>query len=319
MSIEVRQLRYFRSLARELNFRRAAAAVNISQSTLSEQIQRLEDVIGVTLLDRSNRLVRLTPAGLLLGQRSEIVLADIARLVEEVRRAAGVVRRTLRIGYSEMAIGTVMPTILHAFREQYPHIETILSEQSSSGAEGALLDGCYDCLFVPGTNRPPAIAALELGQEPILVCLPASSKLAAQPRITLADLSQQPLILPDESSKLSSYIEGTFAKAGIIPRIAARASRALSILTLVASETGIAFIPRSLSSLAPAAVVVRSLDSDALQIGFGLIWRANSTDDAVGALVQVAKGIRTEPALGLPDRSQAGDDRSSASPVAPPR
>ena len=297
MSIEVRQLRYFRSLARELNFRRAAAAVNISQSTLSEQIQRLEDVIGVTLLDRSNRLVKLTPAGLLLSQRGEIVLGDIGRLVEDVRRVAGVVHRTLRIGYSEMAIGTVMPSILHAFREQYPHIATVLSEQSSSGAEGALLDGRYDCLFVPGTNRSPTIAALELGQEPILVCLPASSRLAAQPRITLADLSQELLILPDESSKLSSHIEGTFAKAGIVPRIAARAVRALSILTLVASETGIAFIPRSLSNLAPAAVVVRPLDGDGLQIGFALIWRANGTDDAVEALVEVARAIRTEPAL----------------------
>ena len=292
MSIEVRQLRYFRSLAREQHFRRAAEAENISQSTLSEQILRLEDVLGVSLLDRRQRRVRLTPAGELLALRSDALLGSLHQLVEEVRQAAGVSRQVLRIGYSEMAVGTLMPTILHAFRERHPAIETVLSEQSSNGAERALLDGSYDCLFVPGTNQPPAIAALELGQEPVLACLPALSALAVKPRLALMDLAEQPLILPDESSKLSSYIEGEMVRAGIVPRIAARAVRALSMLTLVAAGAGVAFIPRSLASMAPPSVTVRPLTDRPLQIGFALIWRAHGAAEAVAALVDVAKDFR---------------------------
>lgn len=292
MSIEVRQLRYFRSLAREQHFRRAAEAENISQSTLSEQILRLEDVLGVNLLDRRQRRVKLTPAGDLLARRCDALLDALDRLVGEVRQAGGVSRQVLKIGYSEMAVGTLMPTILHAFRERHPAIETVLSEQSSSGAERALLDGVYDCLFVPGANRPPGIAALELSQEPILVCLPASSALAAKKRLALADLAEQPLILPDESSKLSSYIEGEFLRAGIVPKVTSRAVRALSMLTLVASEAGLAFIPRSLASLAPPSVAVRPLTGGSLQIGFALIWRAHGAPEAVAALVEVAKDFR---------------------------
>ena len=292
MSIELRQLRYFRSLARELNVMRAAAAVSVSQSSMSEQMLRLEDILGVSLLDRTNRRVKLTAAGELLRDQLEPLLAQVDQLVERVRLAGGVARRSLRIGYSEMAVGTMMPSILHVFREQYPSVDTVMREQSSIGAERALLDGQFDCVFVPGSERPANIASLDLGTEPVLLCVASSSPLATKPHLTLGDLRDVPLILPDSASKLAQYVQAEFERAGIEPRVVTRAARALSILTLVASEEGVALVPGSLSWLAPAGVVVRSLDKPDLQIHFSMIWRAGSDDPAVADLIEVARGFQ---------------------------
>src|SRR5256714_11218762 len=112
LPIELRQLRYFMRLAEELSFSRAAKKANISQSSMTEQLQRLEDVLGVRLVDRNRRNVRLTPAGEVLQQQTRALLEQVETLAEKTRNAGGIFRERLRIGYSEMALSSPMPRII---------------------------------------------------------------------------------------------------------------------------------------------------------------------------------------------------------------
>lgn len=293
MPIELRQLHYFRYLARSLSFSRAADEASISQSSMSEQIKRLEDLLGTRLVDRTHRSIRLTLAGEALRDEVDAVLGQIDEMVDRVRSAGGVARSTIKIGYSEMAVGTVMPAILHIFRERHPAIEMVLREQSSIGAERALLNGEFDCVFVPGDRPPPNISHIDLGTEPVLLCVASTSPFAHTASIEVADLRDQPMILPDEGSKLTRYIRSQFALAQIEPKIIARSDHALSIMTLVASEEGAGFIPASLAGLAPAGVIVRPIGNPALQIPFSMLWCTNNSGTELDCLISIALKYRS--------------------------
>jgi DNA-binding transcriptional LysR family regulator len=287
--IELRQLRYFMHLADELNFTRAARKANVSQSSMTEQLQRLEDVVGVRLVDRNRRNVRLTPAGGVLRQEGQGLFEQIETLVERTRAAGGISRERLRIGYSEMALSSPMPRIIQNFRHRYPDTDTILLEQSSNGSERALLQGTFDCLFVPDLQAHPKISSLGIGDDAVLACMPDSSHLLEGPSVQLEQFREEPIILPEEGSRFGDRILTAFARADIRPRIVARMSRASAILTLVASEAGIGFIPLSLAGLVPNGVGVRPFANPPLTIPFSLVWRNDPANCVVERFVAIAR------------------------------
>lgn len=298
MRVELRHLRNFLHLAEELSFSRGAQRAHISQSSMTEQIQRLEDVIGVTLVDRNRRRVRLTPAGETLRLRVRTLLDTVDEVVDDTRRAGGVLRDQLRIGYSEMALSSAMPGIVQRFRHDQPHTETILVEQSSSGAEQALLDHLVDCAFVPGSQHHPDIAALEIGSDLVLACIAETSPLSRHSQLTFKQLAHEPLILPSKGNRLGDCITTAFARAGITPRIVARINRASAILTLAAAEEGVGFIPLSLSGLVPGGVLIRPFGRPQLSVPFSLLWRRSQSEGPVAQMVRMAREVT--PASGAP-------------------
>jgi DNA-binding transcriptional LysR family regulator len=305
--IELRQLRYFVHLAEELSFSRAAKKANISQSSMTEQLQRLEDILSVRLVDRNRRNVRLTPAGDVLQQYAENLLEQIETLVEKTRNAGGLFRERLRIGYSEMALSSPMPRIIQNFRHRYPDTDTILLEQSSNGSEKALLQGTFDCLFVPELQSHPKISSLGIGDDLVLACMPESSHLLSNASVQIEHFRDEPIILPLEGSRFGDRILAAFARADIRPKIVARMSRASAILTLVASEAGTGFIPLSLAGLVPNGVAVRPFAQPALTVPFSLVWRNDPGNCVVDRFVAIAREITGRGTGGLSPRPVAGD------------
>lgn len=287
--IELRQLRYFLHLAEQLNFSRAAKTANISQSSMTEQLQRLEDILGVMLVDRNRRRVSLTPAGEVLQEQTQILVEQIEMLVEKTREAGGIFRQRLRIGYSEMAIGSPMPKIIQNFRRRYPETDTILLEQSSNGSEKALLQGRFDCLFVPELQSHPKISSLNIGEELVLACMPESSPLLDNVSVQFEQFREQSIILPDEGSRFSDRILTAFARADVRPKSVAHISRASAMLTLVAAEAGICFIPLSLAGLVPNGVLARPFAQPSLTVPFSLVWRSDPANGVVERFVAIAR------------------------------
>lgn len=312
MQLELRHLRNFLHLAETLSFSRGAERAHISQSSMTEQIQRLEDVVGVRLVDRNRRHVRLTLAGETLRQQARSVLDSVDQVVEATRRAGGVVRDQLRVGYSEMALSSAMPGIIQRFRLAEPHTDTILLEQSSVGAEQKLLDHVIDCAFVPGSQHHPDIAALEIGNDQVLACIAANSPLARHSCLTIKQISHEPLILPSKGNRFGDSIIAAFARADIEPRIVARINRASAILTLVAAEEGAGFIPLSLAGLVPPGVLVRPFGRPQLAVAFSLLWRRAQTDGPVARMVEMARAI-TPPGTARPRGRSAHRLRPTAS------
>lgn len=269
--MEIRQLKYFSAVADHLSFIRAADAMGVSQSTISEQVRRLEDQLQTQLLFRTKRQVRLTPAGEALRQDLGEIFAQLRSLEARVRDAGGGQRARISVGYSEMAFGSPMPAIVHEFRQQNPLVEVAMREQSSSTIHDAFLTGRVDCAFIPYSEGTARVNFHKAGDIAIHGCVAREDA----PRFAdgiFSNLGDAPLVLPNRDSALSIYISQALRSRGLGGGEIVRAANAFSIMTLAASGRGIGFVPEALARMQPSEVrIIRFRDVD-LKLPFGLVW-----------------------------------------------
>ncbi|WP_149181915.1 LysR substrate-binding domain-containing protein [Streptomyces sp. TRM49041] len=188
----LRQLRLLLVLAEELHFGRAARRVYISQPALSRQIRRLEEQLGVALLERSTRRVRLTAAGeaLLPRVRDLVAAADgLRRSVREQRRA---VSGRVVLGCYVTAL-PVIGALVERFGRDRPGLEVELREVDFVEQFGALLDGRVDAVLCYGPV-PEGVQSLHLATEPVVVCVAEGHPVAGRPSVTSADLAGVPVV-----------------------------------------------------------------------------------------------------------------------------
>ena len=265
-------------MAQTLHFGRAAEQLNITQPVLSDQIRRLETLLGVQLLYRTKRVVQLTEPG-------SIFLADAQRLLNQAETAIATVQRAaqgklgkLSIGYTGPALYTVLPEILRQFRDRYPDIELTLRELCTPDQEAGLL---ADELHI-GFLHPPIESPLqqrEVLSESMVVALPDSHPLASKPDISIQDLSNESFILFPQAvgPKLYGEIMTLCAQAGFSPKVVQEATPQPTMIGLVAAGIGIAFVSTSLQSISRPGVVYRSLREDMPTMKLAIAWPDPST------------------------------------------
>src|SRR3954469_22848658 len=146
--MELRQLRYFVAVAEELSFTRAAARLHIAQPALSVQVRRLEDELGVALLDRSRRAVALTDAGALMLAEARSLLGTLDQTVELVRRTASGEVGRLAIGFVPSASNVALPPLLRRFRSIAPDVAVHLREMAPDDLVRALHEEGIDVAFL---------------------------------------------------------------------------------------------------------------------------------------------------------------------------
>lgn len=286
--VELRHLRNFWILAEELNFTRAARRAILSQSALSEQIARLEEVLDTRLFDRNRRSVQLTVAGRVLMENVSDLLDHVDLVIERTRKAGGTSRSTLRVGYSAMSLNSPMAGLLQAFNLQHPQTETFLKEQSSGGSEKELLHGTFDCIFTPNPPENPQLSYLTISHDPVLCCVRKDSPLAASPVVEIQDIKDTKIILPDHGSRYAAFLLAAFSAAGIEPRLTARCSRPSIFLTMVSTGQGIAFLPTSLRAMAPDSLTLVPFGSPPLSMPFALVWNRSRLTPETERLIEIA-------------------------------
>src|SRR5580692_677413 len=146
--IELRHFRYFLAVAETLHFSKAALRLGIAQPPLSQQIKRLEELIGHRLFDRTTRGVKLTLAGQLLAERARSTIDKVHDDLAQVRRLGRGEEGTLTVGFSGSVMFTDLPKAIERYRRRYPKVELRLREQSTSEQIAALLDGTLDLAFL---------------------------------------------------------------------------------------------------------------------------------------------------------------------------
>ncbi|HMN50683.1 MAG TPA: LysR family transcriptional regulator, partial [Xanthobacteraceae bacterium] len=149
--IDLRQFRQFVAVAEELSFRRAALRLHMAQPPLTAAIKRIEDELGTTLLERSNRITRLTEAGKVFLEEARRTISQADRAMAAARRAGAGLSGSLRVNFVPSAAHFLMPGILRVFREAYPGIELDLSEATSARQVSALKEERADL----GLVMPP--------------------------------------------------------------------------------------------------------------------------------------------------------------------
>ena len=146
--VELRHLRYFLAVAETLHFSKAAQRLGMAQPPLSQQIRRLEEIVGHRLFDRTTRGVKLTLAGQLLEERARTTIEKVQDDLAQVRRLGRGEEGTLTVGFSGSVMFTELPAAIGAYRRRYPKVELRLRELATSAQIAALLDGTLDLAFL---------------------------------------------------------------------------------------------------------------------------------------------------------------------------
>ncbi|MEN3382407.1 MAG: hypothetical protein V7608_2451 [Hyphomicrobiales bacterium] len=296
-NIEIRQLRQFVALAEELHFRRAAARLGMAQPPLSQAIQKLEKEVGVELLDRSQRRVRLTDAGVVFLAEARRTIVQAARAVETARRAAHGLAGSLRVTYVGAATYDFLPGLIRAYRVHYPDVELELMERTTAAQARALQRGEADV----GLVRPPVFNADDLHCAPVLrerlvVALPEDHRLVKETTIELRDLADENFIMfpahegPGFHARIVSACEAT----GFSPRVVQRAVQMHAIVALVVAGLGVALVPASMRSMRQLGVVYREIDNspETLHVDLAVMWRRGEPSSVVTAFLNVARSFR---------------------------
>jgi DNA-binding transcriptional LysR family regulator len=277
--VELRHLRYFVAVAQELHFGRAAERLHVVQPALSKQISALEKELGVRLLERTKRRVRLTEEGAAFLADAVEVLARADRAAARVRAMGRGERGELVIGFISPALNSVLPPALRAYREKFPEVRLTLRELSNRAAIEGVLSGGLHIAFarVPFDNGDPRLRHETVYEESVVAAIPAGHPLAALPEVPLAALRDEPLVMIPRSKEpeLHDYYVMLCRDAGFDPRVEHGVTTTLVAIGLAASGVGIAFVPASTRVVARAGVVYRPLRDPAPRFRLAAVWRGD--------------------------------------------
>ena len=288
---DLRHLLYFRDVGRQLHFRRAAESLAIAQPALSRAIAQLELALSTPLLIRNRRGVSLTAAGQTLLTRMEPVLKTLAGLPEEVRVAASGERGHVRIGFTGLAMATVLPGILREFHRRHPGIRLELNESPTSAQVTALARGEIGCGFFHPDATMPGLSTHLLLRERNGVVLPGEHPLASRPTLRLRDLEATPFVLFPRVNNPGFYDRtlAAFARAGITPRIAEEVWPRTNAIGLVRAGLGATLMCPSEARHLPADVAFRALEGPAPESRLVFGWgHSESIDPSLAAFIQLA-------------------------------
>ncbi len=260
--MELRHLRYFRVLAEELHFGRAAARLHISQPPLTAHIKDLEREVGARLFDRTTRRVALTAAGEVFAGRVGGLLDELEDAVVEARDHAEGRRGRIRVGFVSSASGTVLPPGLRIFREIHPAVRVDLSPLTTREQLDALAAGALDVGLIRSSGAEPGLVVEPLLEEPMVAVLPVEHPLAARAAIGVDDLVDERLILfpNDLMPAYVAQIWALFATIGAEPVVVQEAIHHETVVGLVSAGVGISILPASVSRFRPADVVIRPIE-----------------------------------------------------------
>jgi DNA-binding transcriptional LysR family regulator len=300
MNLELRQLRYFVTVAEELHFGRAAARLHMTQPPLSQTIAAMEDALGAALFLRNRRQVALTAAGAALLPEARRLLAEAAELPELVRRAAEGQAGRLTLSFVTSADYSVLPPFLRRYRAANPLVGIVLREATSDVQVEDLLRERIDAgLLIPplSDKARSALDYMKVLEEPLILCAPAGlPQLAAggargRRPIRLQDLPPLPLLIFPRpiAPALHDAILSCFHAAGITPVIGQEAIQMQTIVGLVSAGMGLALVPQSVSNLMRPGVEYRALADPTPLVETGLAWRRDNDSPVLRGFLELLR------------------------------
>ena len=315
--MNVRDLKYLVALADHKHFGRAAAACYVSQPTLSTQIKKLEDELGVPLVERAPRKVMLTPAGRDAAERARRIVAEVEQMKEAARRSQDPEAGTVRLGMFPTLGPYLLPHVVPRIRARFPHLELLLVEEKSDVLLSRLREGKLDAGLLALPVADDQLHTEFLFEEPFVLAVPESHPLAQRGSLTLAELSHQQLLLLEDGHCLREQALDVCRLSGANEKSEFRATSLETLRQMVAADVGITLLP----TLAVKPPVARSPNIHLLGFSdshpsrrIAMVWRKSS---AMSGFLQVFAQVFRElpPGLFQPD---APVPATPTADVAPP-
>ncbi|HET9102885.1 MAG TPA: LysR family transcriptional regulator [Solirubrobacteraceae bacterium] len=273
--MDLRQLRYLVALAEEGNFTRAAASVHVAQPALSQQIRRLEDELGLALVERTTRRVSLTEAGGMLVVRARRVLAELEAAQSELEALSGMYTGHVTVGAMHTMGPVDLSLAVAIFRERHPNVGLTVREQSSEEMAEMLRVDELDLAFLSVTERVESrgLGLHRLVLEELVAVLPPDHRLAGRGRLRMAELAEELFVSFRDGARLRELLVSAGHEAGFEPRVTLESNETQRIRRLVARGLGVAILPRSDAEGPGAEVAVVNLTEPRLERDITLAWR----------------------------------------------
>ena len=291
--IELRHLRYFIAVAEELHFGRAAKRIGIAQPPLSLQIQRLEAALGVDLFERTNRRVRLTPAGQAFLEEGRQVLADFKAATDAARRAARGETGSLTVAFAASVMFLSLPKIIRRFRTELPGVRLELRELPTGSQLVALRTGELDIGFLREPPRDDELTTETVMKERLLLALSKRHELATRKRLRLADVANEDFVLfpRDLAPGLHAHVLAVCAEAGVHPRIVQTSRELYTTVSLVEAGLGVTIIPASVRQMGWRGVRYYPITSPSATTRIAAAWRTDNPSPIVPAFLEIARSV----------------------------
>ena len=285
--MNLRDLKYLVALAEHKHFGRAAAACFVSQPTLSTQIKKLEEELGVPLVERAPRKVMLTPAGREAATRARSIVAEVEQMKEAARRSRDPEAGTVRLGIFPTLGPYLLPHVVPAIRTRFPQLELLLVEEKSDVLLAQLRNGQLDAALLALPVGDEQLHTEFLFEEPFVLAAPEGHPLTARTTLTLADLGDQRLLLLQDGHCLRDQALDVCHMAGALEKSEFQATSLETLRQMVAANVGVTLLPM----LAVKPPVARS--ENVRLLGFSgenapsrriaMVWRRSS---AMGDFLQ---------------------------------
>lgn len=297
--MELRHLRYFQTVARELNVTRAAALLHIAQPPLSRQIRQFEDELGVALFERVGRGLRLTEAGRFLLEQSLQLTQRLDEMIEGTRRIGRNEKRWFGIGFVPSVLYGVLPDLIRELRADQSEVEVGLTEMISVQQLEALKSGRIDLGFGRLALSDPGIVQQVVMAEPLVAALPTRAAPGEREGgggdgpMAPAELARRGLILYPARPRPSyaDHVLSLFRAQGLQPRVVQEANELQTALGLVAAGLGITLVPASVQRLHRDDVRYCPIDAPGFVSPVIMSYRAG---DASPFLVRAVAWVRRQ-------------------------
>ncbi|MCP4048092.1 MAG: LysR family transcriptional regulator [Gammaproteobacteria bacterium] len=296
--MNIRALQYFVKLAELKHFSKAADACSVSQPTLSTQVRKLEDELGISLVERAPRKVMLTPIGEDIAHRARHILRDIEHIKDAARRSKDPATGTIKLGIFPTLAPYLLPHVIPVIRRRYPDLRLQLSEEKTDVVLSMLDQGRLDAGLLALPVEEPGMEVEILFDEPFVTAMPSSHPLSDLQSISLKDLEGEELLLLEEGHCLRQHALAVCELSGAVERVDFHATSMETLRQMVASNAGVTLMPvLSVKPPIPSTdnIALRPFKSPVPSRTIALVWRNSSP---LGSFLRkLAESLKIKPDL----------------------
>ena len=289
--MDIQHLRYFLSVAKFLNFTKAAEEQHVAQPSMSQIIRSMEKQLGTKLFERNNRSVHLTPGGRVFYDEAIIIVAKFDEAVKKVQRASTGMGGVLRVGYWGPYEPFLIPRLLAKFRRAYPKIELSIRQDNNRALVDALSNDLIDIVFsspYPFQDRDD-ISLLLLDSSPSCAVVHKNHPLADAGKISPEFLNNEKFVLLDmQDPQDNSKLQKDWLRNGLRPSIVTRPTLYENMLLMVESEIGITLLPCCLEPFTGPNLRYIELEGD-MTVDFCVSWSNRNKNPAIRLLLNIVE------------------------------
>lgn len=293
LALDLRHLRYAMVVAEHGSFRRAAAALNLSQSTVSRRVQLLERRLGVLLFERSRAGARLTYAGEKFIRDAAFGAGQLQQAVTDISLVQRGLNGELRIGVMASLASGFLADLFLCFRSRFPDVEVKLEEASSQINAAGVLSGRLDAAFISGAPQLPGCEARQLWKECIFLALPSDHAMANRDRVSWQEIREETFIVGADGPgpEIEDYLVKQLSELGFRPRIVVQRVGRENLLNLVAKGFGLTLTTNSTLGTSYSGVAFVPVGDGDESVLSSVVWPANHENPALRRMLELCDSL----------------------------